>query len=175
MPLSKQFRTHNSPSPIYGIRPGFTIADLDHQYVEPIQVYGVVSWPATQWPPVTGNLPTVTGKTTSDASGTVAAVNARAVKVAINVTAGSGTVDVLIKSAVDNYTATVVDFGPLALGSYEFFVGGWASPVDDPGGNDTYIATRYGPVKAGSSPATSNPTGDEETTNPDPSADNNYV
>lgn len=148
--LNKHARSPHSPSPIYGIRPGFTIGDIEAQYTTEISVYN--------------------GRTTSDSSGTTVSPKARVVKITITM-AGSGSVDVSAKTAADG-TTTVFDSGGLTIGSYEFFVGGWSSPDSD---GSTYGATQYGPVKSGSSPEAGNTTGDEETTNPDPSADSNYV
>lgn len=194
--LNKQVRSSHSPSPIYGdgslrmnpnskgqglLRPGFTVGDLDHQYATGILVYGSVSWApaipaggvgaATTWGNT--NQPILTQRSTSDLTGTIVKPGGRAVKIAINVT-GTGTVDVSALTMADG-TTSVFDGGVLPAGNYEFFVGGWASPVGD-AVNGTYQATQYGPVKAGSSPAANDPTGGQETgANKNPSASSNYV
>lgn len=184
MALSKNARSPHSPSPIYGIRPGFTVGDLEGQYRHGFRVYGTFTAPITSdsaglptntWNAVNGAwnpLDMISAqKTNSDVSGTQISPHARAIKVAINVT-GTGTVDVIVKSNVDSFTATIADFGALSVGTYSFYLGGYSS-VDSDG--TSYGATQYGPVKAGFSPAAADSTGDEETTHPDPSADSNYV
>lgn len=163
MALSKHARSPHSPSPIYGIRPGFTIADIEGRYMRPLRIYGTFD---------SGTDQLTASASTSDASGTTIKPHCNVIKVNINVTSGSGSVQVIMKSAVDNFTATIADFGALGVGTYEFFIGGWSSPDSD---GTNYTATKYGPVKPGSSPASTNPTGNEETTNPDPNADSNYM
>lgn len=154
MALTKQFRSHNSPSPIYGIRPGFNVGDFERQ--------------------ATVAIATIPSTSISVAAPTAISPHARAVKVSVNVTAGTGNVSLTVKSAVDNFTATVATYNNLALGTYDFYLGGWSSPVGD-SVNGSYQATKYGPVAAGHSPAAGNTTGDEDTTNPDPKADSNYI
>ncbi len=158
--LSKHPRATNTPDPIYGIRAGFTIGDLEGRYMAPIRVFG--TWGASDALTVGSAISNV---------GVIVSPHARVIKVSLNIT-GTGTVDVVVKSAVDSYTATIADFGALGQGTYEFFLGGWSSSSSD---GSSYIATQYGPVKAGSSPGPANPTGDEELTNPDPAADSNYA
>jgi hypothetical protein len=154
MALTKQFRSPNSPSPIYGIRPGFNVGDFERQ--------------------ATVAIATIPSTSASVAAPTAISPHARAVKISVNVTAGSGNVSLTVKSAVDNFTATVATYNNLALGTYDFYLGGWASPSGD-SVNGSYLATQYGPVAAGSSPAVGNTTGDEDTVHPDPSADSNYT
>lgn len=157
-PLNKHPRSTSSPSPIYGIRPGFTIADFEERYAKPIRIYG--TWDASD---------KLTAQATSPDSGpTVVKSHARVVKLSLNVS-GTGSVHIVATTAADN--STVFD-SVLTAGSYEFFVGGWSSVDSD---NSSYRATQYGPVKPGSTPGAGNPTGDMETINPDPKADSNYV
>lgn len=166
MALSKQFRSPSSPSPIYGLRPGFNVGDIERQYTRYLGVYGTFD--------TTSHL--VTAQTsTADAVGTVVSPKCRSVKISINVT-GTGSVDITAKSAGDAFAATIFDSGNLAQGTYEFFLGGWSSPSGD-SVNGTYIATQYGPVKIGQTPSASNPTGDQETSasKVNISADSNYV
>ena len=182
--LSKQVRSPHSPSPIYGIRPGFTVGDLDNQYRGAILVYGTYTtggnltngYPTNQWPPTPGqNYPAITQRSTADASGTVVSPHARVVKITINVS-GAGTVDVSAKSASDSYSAKIFESGVLSAGTYEFYLGGWSSPTSN--SDASYKATQYGPVKYPNSPDHTNTTGDEEpvtTTHADSSADSNYV
>lgn len=178
--LTKHSRSPHSPSPIYGIRPGFTVGDLEASRATQLHVYGTFttptgSEPENVWDAVKGKWVVMdvvsSQRTTSDAGGTVVSPGARVVKIQINVT-GTGTVDVSAKSNSDSYSATIFDPGALSAGFYEFMLGGWASPSSDA---TSYGATQYGAVKSGSSPAATNPTGDQETVHPDPAADSNYV
>jgi hypothetical protein len=151
MALSKFTRSPHSPSPIYGIRPGFTIADLEGRYMNPLRVYGTFS--------TTDSL--VAQATATDAVGVTVSPHARVIKVSLNVT-GTGTVDVLCKSAVDSFVATTVDFGAKGVGTYAFFVGGWSTVDSDA---TSYQATQYGPVGANS----------EATASLNKDTSNNYV
>ncbi len=151
--LSKHARSPHSPSPIYGIRPGFTVGDLEAARLTSLHVYRTWTAPGTNsegeptqvWNTVTGRWDVMdlieTQATTSDASGTVVSPHARVVKVSINVS-GSGSVDVSFKSASDSYSAKIFDSGVLNAGTYEFFVGGYASPSSD---GSSYVATQYTP------------------------------
>jgi hypothetical protein len=187
--LNQQVRSPNSPSPIYGdgslrmntlavnkglLRPGFNIGDLDRQFASPIYVYGTWTYPlnSTNFPPGTYS-PLLTQIAIADAIGTIISPNARAVKIIIHVS-GPGTTRITAQSSADTYTATIFDTGVLTAGDYDFYLGGWSSPSSDTT-NRTYQATRYGPPKPGTAVTSTDPTGDEETVNPNPAADSNYV
>lgn len=176
MPLNKHARTPHSPSPIYGIRPGFTVGDLDAARVTQLHVYGTYTSPAGtepvgSWNATTGRWVVIdtlaTSKTTSDSGGTIVSPNARAVKISANMT-GTGSVVMTVKSNVDSYTAVVAVYTLTATGGfngtghYEFYLGGWGSPSSD---GTSYQATQYGPNGANS----------EAESGLSPSTDNNYV
>lgn len=173
MPLNNHSRSPHSPSPIYGIRPGFTVGDLEQARVTPLHVYGTYQAASLtpSWNATTGRWTLVDALTaqasTSDASGTVVTPNARAIKISANMT-GTGSVLLTIKSNVDSYTATVITYtltatgGFKGTGHYEFYLGGYASPSSD---GTSYQATQYGPVGANS----------EAESGLSPSTDNNYV
>lgn len=137
--LNKFARNSNSPSPIYGIRPGFNVGDFEPRTLPKSVI--------------------ATGSIT--ATGTTVSLGARAAKFTVHVTAGSGTVTLVVKSNSDSYTATIATYGPLSLGNYDFFLGGWASPT----GGTAYQATQYGPSGAQS----------QATSGLNPATDNNYV
>lgn len=153
MPLSKNARSPHSPSPIYGIRPGFTVADFDRQYTPQVQAKasGSASDPTPTAVPIKG---------------------ARAIKIVVNVTAGSGSVDVTVKSAVDSFVATVASYTGLVLGANVFYLGGWSSPDSD---GSSYTATKYGPPQTANDPDADNPTGDQDTDDPALAASSNYM
>ena len=161
MALEKDFRAPNSPSPIYGIRPGFNVGDLDKSYL----FSGISS-------SVAHNV--YTNRATTDSSGTVASPSARVVKVIVTINSGTGSVDLSMKSNSDTYSTTIFDSGALSgVGVYELYVGGWSSPTSN---NDAaFQATQYGPTAPGHTPDSENTTGDEDTTNPDPAASANWV
>lgn len=171
MPLSKHPRSPHSPSPIYGIRPGFTVGDLDASFLTSLHVYG--TWSAGSvtptWNATTGRWAVADALTAqasaSDPTGTIVSPNARAIKVGINIS-GTGSVHLTMKSAVDSYVAVIQDFGVLTAGFYEIVVGGWASASGD---GSVYQATRYGPTFRGNSPVLS-----EDTIHPNHAADSNY-
>jgi hypothetical protein len=123
--LSKHARSPHSPSPIYGIRPGFTVADIERQYTPAIVAIGTTSSSVVR----SIGTPIATG-------------GARAVKITVNVT-GAGSVTVTVYSEVDGYSAAIATYTGLTAGSYEFFLGGWSSPDSD---GSSYLATQYGPV-----------------------------
>ena len=157
MALEKDFRSPHSPSPIYGLRPGFNVGDLDRPYGQA---------------PIAG----IASTSSSVAAPSAISPQARVVKVTVYVTSGTGSVDVTLKSATDTYTAALLDTGALTLGTYEFYVGGWANPTSN--SDATFKATQYGPVVAGVTPDKGNTTGDEEpvsTGNADPASSSNYV
>ena len=159
MALEKDFRSPHSPSPIYGIRPGFTVGDFDRPYG-----YGT---------PTSTPISVYSGRSTTDSTGTSKSPKARVIKVVLTINSGSGSVDLSMKSNSDTYTAVVFDTGAISgLGTYEYYVGGWSSPTD---GDAGYQATQYGPTKPGAATDDGNTEGDENVTNPDPAADSNYV
>lgn len=175
MPLKQHTRTRNSPSPIYGISPGFNVGDLDRAYTPPVGVLGTFATSPGDWAGDPGYL---TSQATTTQTSSPIQTYARAVKIAVNVS-GTGSITVVVKSAVDSYSAVVATYTTLTAGSYQFFLGGYGSPqtyapsVADgdnvlgegvkettPGGPDkvnyptsdgtSYVATRYGPVGANS-------------------------
>lgn len=160
MPLSKRARSPHSPSPIYGIRPGFTVGDLDSQYQPPKLAIG--------------NDPSIGGVGYS-ASGTSAPITVNRV-VKIGVIVGSATptdhVDVAVTSAIDNYVAVIASYTALKPGSYTFYLGGWASPSSDA---TSYPATQYGPPTTDDLPSATDPSGNQETTDLDPANSSNYM
>lgn len=178
--LSKHARSPHSPSPIYGIRPGFTIADLEGRYMHSFRVYGTYQAPNAA-PPPDGTWDAVAGvwkpldkiltqKTTTDSLGTVISPHARVVKITMNIS-GTGTVDLSVSSAVDSYGSTIADYSALPAGSYEFFLGGWSSADSD---NTSYVATQYGP-NPNESPDANNPSGDQDIDDPTFGTSSNYV
>ena len=172
-PLTQHARSPHSPSPIYGIRPGFTVGDLDAARITSLHVYGTWSSPGSDsiglptpiWNPTTGKWDVMdlllTQASTTDSSGTQISPHARVVSISINVT-GSGSVDVSAKSASDSFSAKIFESGVLTAGNYQFYLGGWASPSGD---GSSYDATQYGPANGQS----------EAESGLDPSTDNNYV
>lgn len=173
--LNEHARSPHSPSPIYGIRPGFTVGDLEAAHITALHVYGTFSVPVNAdpnntWNTTTGRwtvIDTITSQaTSSDASGTVISPKARAVKIAINVS-GAGSVDISCKSNSDSYTAKIFDSGVLTAGSYEFYLGGYATPSSD---GSSYVAKQYTP---GGPTTTYAP--DESGFPLSPSEDNYYV
>lgn len=177
------------------LRPGFTIGDLDAQFHGAILVYGTYNLPATGSPsavtpptdaivpfdPTYVNSLTPSSKTmgsivqisTADTSGTAVSPGARAVKISIHVS-GTGNITFSAITAADGSTS-VFNTGALSAGSYEYYLGGWASPTSN--SDATYLAAQYGPVASGSSVEADNPTGDEQLTaaNTNSSANSNYV
>jgi hypothetical protein len=186
--LSQYARSPHSPSPIFGIAPGFTVGDLEKGYTPYLLAIG------TAGANTDGSL-TVTGVSITTTSTAINA-NARAVKIVAHVTAGSGSVTLTVKSNVDAYATTIATYTGLTVaggddGTYELFLGGYGTQAEFQtsrmitpelsveGVNNTlypssdstsYVATRYGPTKPGLLPAVS-----EDETNPDPSADSNYM
>lgn len=156
--LTKHARSTNGPSPIYGIRPGFTIADLEGRYMNPIRVYG--TWDSTD---------KLTSQTnTPDSGSSPIKTHARVIKLTLNVS-GTGTVHIIGTTTADS--STIFDPGFLPAGSYEFFVGGWASVDSD---NSSYQATQYGPSQTPSDFDADNPTGNMDVDDPSLSAGSNY-
>lgn len=171
-PYAKHARSPHSPSPIYGIRPGFTVGDLEAARLTPLHVYGTYSSPGSDsiglptftWNTQTGRWDVIdallTQATTSDSSGTVVSPNARAVKIGANVT-GTGNVTITVKSAIDSYSSTLATY-VLTKGNYELYLGGWATASSD---GTSYDVTQYGPNGADS----------EAESGLSPATDNNYV
>lgn len=172
------------------LRPGFNVGDLEHQYAGSILVYGTYNMPATStitagtavepFDPTYANSLTPSSKTmgsinqtnTADTSGTDVKPGARAVKISIHVT-GTGNITFTAVTDADG-TTQVFNTGALSAGSYEFFLGGWASPTSN--SDATYLASQYGPVKPGGTISANDPTGDEELgAQRDPKAFSNYV
>lgn len=185
--LSKQTRSPHSPSPIYGdgslrmntlaknvglLRPGFTIGDFDKQYAGSFLVYGTAAYPSTQWPPTGVTEPVVTQTSTADGSGTLVSPNSRVVRITIHVS-GTGSASFTAITAADG-TTQVFNSGALTAGSYEFYLGGWASTTSN--SDATYLAAQYGPLKPGGTISANDPTGDEELgSQQNTSANSNYV
>ena len=134
-PLSQHPRSPHSPSPIYGISPGFTVGDLDRAYTPPMPVFGtLVTYPLIftgqaglqpNWDP--GSVVPLSATTSLTSS--VISTNARAVKIAVNVS-GTGSISLVVKSAVDAYTAIVASYNNLTAGGYQFYLGGYGSPAE---------------------------------------------
>lgn len=124
MTLNKFNRSPHSPSPIYGIRPGFRISDLDSQYTS-----------------------AVAAVTSQTGTFTSAAVDLGARAVSLNPTfVGAGAkADILVYSSDDGYTTPIATFLAVQNGSGTLYVGGSASVTGD-SANGTYLATQYGPV-----------------------------
>lgn len=124
MALNKFNRSPHSPSPIYGIRPGFNISDLDAQYTSAV-------------PAITS----VTGTTTSSALD----IGARAISLHPLFVGAGAKADILVYSADDSYVTPIATFLAVTNGSGALYVGGSASKSGD-SVNGTYQATQYGPV-----------------------------
>jgi hypothetical protein len=134
-PLSQHPRSPSSPSPIYGIRPGFTVGDLDRAYTPSIPVFGTpVTYPAgtattgglqPNWDP--GSV--VPFSTTISSGPTVVQPNARAVKIAVNVS-GTGSITLIVKSNVDAYATVVATYNNITAGGYQFYLGGFGTPAE---------------------------------------------
>ena len=124
-PLSQHSRSPHSPSPIYGIAPGFTVGDLDRAYTPAIPaLYStLVTYPGGSpiWDP--GDI--ATQLTTSTTSGAISA-NARAVKIRVNVT-GTGSITVSVTTAADGYATPIAIYNNLTVGSYMFYLEGTAT------------------------------------------------
>ena len=183
-------RSPHSPSPIYGISPGFTVGDCEARFVTPLHVYGTYQAGSITptWNNVTGRWTEVdvltAAATASDSSGTIISPAARVVKISANVT-GTGSLILTVKSNVDSYSATIASYnlnatgGWKGTGAYEFFLGGYASNsgtvVETTSDGSSYPATRYGPsVVVVNGVATQGPS-DQATTNLSLATDNNYV
>jgi hypothetical protein len=181
--LTNHARSPHSPSPIYGIRPGFTVGDLDASRLTALHVYGTYQQGSASptWNAVTGRWTLVDALTaqasTSDNTGTVISPAARVVKIAANVT-GTGSVVLTVKSAVDSYTAVIATYTLTATGGwngtghYEYMLGGWASASSD---GTSYQATQYGPNTATIGGVLTQGAQEEATTNLNLAADSNYV
>ena len=125
-PLSHHARSPHSPSPIYGISPGFTVGDLDRAYTPAIPALYMAPLSTTSagpWDPGT----IVTQLTTSSTSGAISA-NARAVKIQVNVS-GTGSIVVSVTTAADGYTTPIAIYNNLTVGSYMFYLGGYGNPT----------------------------------------------
>jgi hypothetical protein len=127
--LSQHARTPHSPSPIYGVAPGFTVGDLDRAYTPSIPVlYGtLVTYPGTSLTP-NWDPGTVATQATVNSNATVQP-NARAVKIAVNVS-GTGSIVLTVKSNADSYTATIATYSGLTAGGYQFYLGGYGSKAE---------------------------------------------
>lgn len=128
-PLSQHPRSPQSPSPIYGIRPGFTVGDLDRSYTPPMPVFGVLqTYPGgalqPNWDPGT-----VASQVTISSGPTVVQPNARAVKIAVNVS-GTGSITLVVKSNVDAFATVVATYNNITAGGYQFYLGGFGSPAE---------------------------------------------
>ena len=125
-PLSHHARSPHSPSPIYGISPGFTVGDLDRAYtpaIPALYVAPLVSYPGGSplWDP--GDI--LTQLTISMTSGAISA-NARAVKIRVNVS-GTGSITLSVTTAADGYTTPIAIYYNLSVGSYMFYLGGYGN------------------------------------------------
>lgn len=183
MALTNHARSPHSPSPIYGIRPGFTVADLEPSRVTALHVYGTYQAGSLTptWNAQTGRWTVVDAltaqATATDSTGVVVSPNARVVKIGTNVT-GTGSVVITVKSAVDSYTATVATYTLTATNGFnktghtEFFLGGWSSPSSD---GTSYVATQYGPNLVTVGGILTQGSQEEATSTMNPAADSNYV
>lgn len=124
MTLNKQFRSAHTPSPIYGIRPGFNISDLDRAYTS--EVVAIAA----------------TGITATSAA---LDLGARAVSISPLFVGAGAKADILVYSADDSYVTPIATFLAVQDGSGTLYVGGFAGASGD-STNGTYIATQYGPV-----------------------------
>lgn len=129
-PLSQHARSPHSPSPIYGVSPGFTVGDLDRAYTPSIPVlYGsLVTYPGGSLQPNWDHGTVATQLTTTTTSAAIN-TNARAVKIAVNVS-GSGSITLAAYTAADSYTTPIAIYNNLTAGGYQFYLGGYGNKAE---------------------------------------------